>query len=206
MGGGPRMEDTRGPSHRSAVVAAMLAAGALVAQQVTGKATRDALFLSTFSVSSLPLVMIAAALASALAVLAFSTALARRSPARAVPSAVAAATVLLLVEWGLSLIQPRLAAVAVYLHMAAFGATVVSGFWSLVNERFDPYLARRVMGRIGLGASLGGVGGGLLAWSAAGVLPVPSMLALMAAFNVVCLLALGRMGVAGPAPAGLRAR
>ena len=76
------MEDTRGPSHRSAVIAAMLAAGALVAQQVTGKATRDALFLSTFSVSTLPLVMIASALASALAVLAFSTALSRRSPAR----------------------------------------------------------------------------------------------------------------------------
>jgi hypothetical protein len=59
------MEDTRDPSHRSAVVAAMLAAGALVAQQVTGKATRDALFLGSFSVSTLPVVMIASALASA---------------------------------------------------------------------------------------------------------------------------------------------
>ncbi len=187
------MEDTRDPSHRSAVIAAMLAAGALVAQQVTGKATRDALFLSTFSVSSLPLVMIASALASALAVLAFSTALSRRSPARAVPAAVAAATVLLLAEWGLSLVLPRWAAVAVYLHMAAFGATVVSGFWSLVSERFDPYVARRVMGRIGLGASLGGVAGGVLAWSAAGLLPVPAMLLVMAVFNMVCLLALTRM-------------
>jgi len=184
----------------------MLAAGALIAQQVVGKATRDALFLSTFHVSSLPLVMIASAVASSLAVLGFSAALSRRSPAQVVPRALAVGTVLLLAEWGLSLLQPRLAAVAVYLHMAAFGATVVSGFWSLVNERFDPYLARRVMGRIGLGASLGGVGGGLLAWSAAGVLPVPAMLAVMAGFNVVCLLALGRVGAAGPAPAGLRAR
>jgi len=191
------MEDTRDPSHRSAVSAAMLAAGALVAQQVTGKATRDALFLSTFSVSSLPLVMIASALASALAVLAFSTALSRRSPARAVPAAVAAATVLLLAEWGLSLVRPQWAAVAVYLHMAAFGATVVSGFWSLVSERFDPYVAKRVMGRIGLGASLGGVAGGVLAWSAAGLLPVPAMLLVMAVFNVVCLQALTRMRASG---------
>ena len=60
-----------------------------------------------------------------------------------VPLALAAGTVLLLGEWGLSLVQPRLAAIAVYLHMAAFGATVVSGFWSLVNERFDPHTARR---------------------------------------------------------------
>lgn len=190
----------------TAVTAAMLAAGALIAQQVVGKATRDALFLSTFRVSSLPVVMIVSAVASSLAVLAFSAALSRRSPAQVVPRALAAGTVLLLAEWGLSLVQPRLAAVAVYLHMAAFGATVVSGFWSLVNERFDPYLARRVMGRIGLGASLGGVAGGLLAWSAAGVLPVPSMLALMAAFNVVSLIALGRLGAPGGPPTGLHAR
>jgi ATP/ADP translocase len=172
----------------------MLAAGALIAQQVVGKATRDALFLSTFHVSSLPLMMIGSALASSLAVLGFSAALSRRSPARVLPVALAAGTVLLLAEWGLCFVDPRLGAIAVYLHMAAFGATVVSGFWSLVNERFDPYLARRVMGRIGLGASLGGMAGGLLAWSAAGILPVPSMLAVMATFNVICLIALGRLG------------
>ena len=182
----------------------MLAAGALIAQQVVGKATRDALFLSTFHVSSLPVVMIASAVASSLAVLGFSAAMSRRSPARVVPVALAAGTVLLLGEWGLCVVQPRLAAIAVYLHMAAFGATVVSGFWLLVNERFDPYLARRVMGRIGMGASLGGVAGGLLAWSAAGVLPVPSMLAVMAALNVICLVALGRFGGSPPAAAAAR--
>ena len=191
----------KGPGQGTAVTAAMLAAGALIAQQVVGKATRDALFLSSFRVSSLPVVMIVAAVASSLAVLAFASALARRGPARLLPRVLAAITVLLLAEWGLSQVEPRAAAIAVYLHMAAFGATVVSGFWSLVNERFDPYLARRVMGRIGVGASLGGVAGGLLAWSAAGLLPVPSMLVLMAVFNVVCLLALSRLGPVAPAPA-----
>ena len=181
----------------------MVAAGALVAQQVAGRATRDALFLSTFHVSSLPLAMIASALVSALAVLAFSAALTRRSPAQVVPAALAAGTVLLLAEWGLSVTHPRLAAVAVYLHMAAFGATVLSSFWSLINELFDPYTARRVMDRVGLGASLGGVMGGLLAWSAAGVVPVPAMLAVMAAFNVIGLLALSR--VPAPAASTLRA-
>jgi hypothetical protein len=200
------MEHTTDPSQRSAVLAAMLAAGALVAQQVAGRATRDALFLSSFPVSALPLAMIGSAVASALAVLGFSAALSRRSPARVVPLAVAAGTVLLLAEWGLSLVQPRLAAVAVYLHMATFGATVISGFWSLVNERFDPYTARRVMGRIGLGASLGGVTGGLVAWRAADLLPVPTMLALLAAFNVASLLALGRLSASTGASAreGLR--
>jgi ATP:ADP antiporter, AAA family len=190
------MAPAESSGHRRAVVAVMVAAGALVAQQVAGKATRDALFLSTFHVSSLPLAMIASALTSTLAVLAFSAALTRRSPARVLPASLAAGTVLLLAEWGLSVTHPRLAAVAVYLHMAAFGATVLSSFWSLINELFDPYTARRVMDRVGLGASLGGVIGGLLAWSAAGLMPVPAMLAVMAAFNVVALLALSRV----PAP------
>jgi AAA family ATP:ADP antiporter len=184
----------RSPGPRTAVVAAMLAAGALIAQQVAGRATRDALFLSTFHVTSLPLVMIAAAVVSAAAVLGFSAALSRRSPAQVVPIAIAAGTVLLLAEWGLSLTQPRLAAIAVYLHMAAFGATVVSGFWSLMNERFDPHTARRVMGDVTLGASLGGVAGGMLTWAVSGLVPVPTMLAVMAAFNVACLLALSRLG------------
>jgi ATP/ADP translocase len=188
------MQPASPSGHRRAVVAAMLAAGALIAQQVAGRATRDALFLSTFHVSSLPLVMIGAAVVSTLAVFGFSAALSRRSPARVVPIAIAAGTALLLAEWGLSLVQPRLAAVAVYLHMAAFGATVVSGFWSLMNERFDPHTARRVMGDVTLGSSLGGVAGGMVTWAAAGLVPVPTMLAVMAAFNVVCLLALSRLG------------
>jgi AAA family ATP:ADP antiporter len=194
------MEPESSPGQRAAVAAATLAAGALIAQQVAGKATRDALFLSTFHVSSLPLVMIASALVSAVAVLAFSAALARRSPTRVVPAALATGTALLLGEWGLCLLLPRLAAVAVYLHMAVFG-TVVSGFWSLVNERFDPYTAKRVIGRIALGASLGGVAGGFLVWSAAGLLPVPAMLVLMAALNVACLLALARFRAGTPASA-----
>jgi len=195
------MDQVESPLQRRTVAAAMVAAGALIAQQVAGKATRDALFLSSFHVSSLPLVMIAAATASAVAVLAFSAALARRSPARVLPAALATGTVLLLAEWGLSLVQPRLAAIGVYLHMAVFGGTVVSGFWSLVNERFDPHTAKRVMGDITVGASLGGLAGGLLAWSASRVVPVPAMLAVMAGFNVLCLLALGRMGPFEPAAA-----
>ena len=63
-----------------------------------------------------------------------------------------------------------------------------------MNERFDPHTARRVMGDITLGASLGGVAGGMLAWAVSGLVPVATMLAVMAAFNVVCLLALSRLG------------
>ena len=111
---------------RPSVAAAMVAAGALIAQQVAGKATRDALFLSNFNVESLPPVMMASALVAIVAVIGLSGALARRSPAAVVPVAVATSAGLLLTEWGLSLSFPRAAAVLVYLHMALFGATLVS--------------------------------------------------------------------------------
>src|SRR5258708_15585297 len=100
----------------------MVAAGALIAQQVAGRATRDALFLSTFHVSSLPLVMIAAAVLSALAVLAFSAALSRRPPAQVVPVTIAAGPVLLLAGWGPSPAQPPLAPVPALPPIALFRA------------------------------------------------------------------------------------
>ena len=186
------------------VTPAILAAGLLIAQQVAGKATRDALFLSEFDVTSLPLMSGAAAILSLLAVLAFARGMAVHSPGRMVPLAVALSAVLLLGEWGLSGPLPRLAAVAVYFHMAIFGATLFSGMWSLVSERFDPYSAKRAVGLIGGGASLGGVIGGLITWRAATLITIPTMLVGMAALNLLCLWPLVRLRparLAGPARA-----
>jgi ATP:ADP antiporter, AAA family len=177
---------------------AILAAGLLVAQQVAGKATRDAFFLSEFDVTALPLMSGAAAIVSLLAVLAFARGMAMLSPGRMVPLAVALSAALLLGEWGLSGPLPRLAAVAVYLHTAIFGSILVSGLWSLVNERFDPYSAKWAVGRIGVGASLGGLIGGLITWRAATLIRVPTMLVGMAALSLLCLLPLFQLRPARP--------
>lgn len=166
---------------------ACLAAGLLVAQQVAAKATRDALFLSNFHVTTLPIAAGLTAAASLAGVLAFSRGMARSSPPLMMHWALGASAILLVAEWWLALAAPPLAAVAVYLHTGVFGATLVSGFWSVINERFDPYTARQVVGRIGTGASLGGVGGGLLAWRAAALVGVPAMLLVMAVLTLGCL-------------------
>lgn len=166
---------------------AVLAAGLLIAQQVAGKATRDAYFLSQFDVTALPLMSVTAALCSLLAVFGFARGMVVLSPGRMVPLSVALSAFLLLGEWGLSGALPRLAAVAVYLHAAVFSATLISGLWSLVNERFDPYAAKRAVGSIGAGASLGGVVGGLIAWRAAALVSVPTMLVGMAFLNLLCV-------------------
>jgi ATP:ADP antiporter, AAA family len=132
----------------------------------------------------------AAAIVSLLGTLAFSRAMARLSPARLLPAAVAASALLFLGEWGLAAPLPRAAAVAVYLHHAILGAMLLSGFWSLVSETFDPYRARHSMGAIGAGASLGGIAGALFTWRAAAVASVPAMLAVLAAMSAVSLLSL----------------
>ena len=145
---------------------AVLAAAALVGQQVAARATRDALFLSHHDVARLPFAMAAAAVLSLVAVGASSRAMTRWPPARVVPAALAASAVLLVLEWLLSMVSAPAAAVAVYLHVAVFGATLVSGFWLLMGERFDPHSAKRALGPVGAGANAGAVLGGLIAWYA----------------------------------------
>ena len=103
----------------------------MIAHQVAGKATRDALFLSHFDVTELPKAVIAAAILSMLAVLAMSSLLARLGPGKLVPATFGVSATLFLGEWFLFGHESRLAAVVLYLHMAIFGAILISGFWSV---------------------------------------------------------------------------
>jgi len=195
---------------RRATRAGTLAAGLLVAQMTAGRAVRDALFLSSFPVTWVPAAMIASACASMAAVVGLSWLLARRAPFRVLPAMAGTSAVLLLLQWALGASAPRAAAVTITLHLAVFGAALISGFWSLVSERFDPHTARRVVARIALGASLGGVAGGALAWVAAHVVSVPFMLLVMAVLNVAAMAGMRGVG-AGPVskaalpPAGITA-
>jgi AAA family ATP:ADP antiporter len=177
-------------SDRQAVAAASLAAGLLIAQQVAARAVRDALFLSAFQVKSLPLVMAASAIAAIAGAQLLSIGLSRRAPSRLVPTVAGLSALLLAAWWAIGLTWPRAAAVLLYLHVAAFGGALVSGFWSMVNERFDPYTARRVVGRIGAGATAGGVAGGFLVWAGSRVLPPPAAVLLLLALTTAAALVL----------------
>jgi len=100
---------------------------------------------------------------SALLSYAVSRRLSRLGPARLVPALFVASGLLLLVEGALVPALRPVAAIVFYLHFGSFGALCVSGFWALLNERFDPRTARRVVGQVLLGATVGGLLGGLLA-------------------------------------------
>jgi AAA family ATP:ADP antiporter len=172
-------------STRSPVVAATVAAAALIAQHVIGKATRDALFLSHFSAARLPVAMTAGTVVSSGVIVAFTRLMARFGPALVVPRVFAFHAGAMTVEWLLARRFEGAAAIAVYLHTASLGATILSAFWSVVGESFDPHTAKRAIGRIGAGAALGGVIGGALAWAGSRVVAVPTMLLAGAALSLV---------------------
>ena len=190
-------------SDRRAVAASALAAGLLIAQQVAARAVRDALFLSAFQVKSLPLVMGASALAALAGAEILSRALSKRAPSRLVPGIAALSALLLAVWWAVDLVWPRAAAALLYLHVATFGGALVSGFWSMVNERFDPYTARRVVGRITAGATAGGVAGGFMVWVISRVLPPSAAVLLLVALTAAAATVLhAARGSERPRPAG----
>jgi AAA family ATP:ADP antiporter len=171
-----------------AVLSATLAATAMIAFQVASKATRDALFLSNFEITDLPVMVIAAAVLSMIMVFPATGAMARIGPGRLIPAAFLVSGALNLAEWFLVGPAPRVASVIIYLHLAAFGAILISGFWSLVNESLDPRTAKKSMGRIGTGATLGGLLGGLLAQQVGQHFSVAVMLPTLAALHLLCAL------------------
>ncbi len=175
---------------------ALLAATVIIGHQVAGKATRDALFLSNFDVTDLPKIVIAAAIASMTGVLVMSRLLAHISPIRLVPSIFGLSALLFFGEWLLLDYHPGTASVILYLHMAVFGAILISGFWSIINERFDPHSAKQRVARIAAAATLGGVIGGVLAARVSAVMDVRSMLLFLSGLHVICVLA--TRGIGGP--------
>jgi hypothetical protein len=175
----------RSTADRRAAAAAAAASTVIIAFQLAGKSTRDALLLSTFGVAALPPMVIAAALLSMGLTIALARVMARMRPARLVPRLFLLSAVLLIAEWMLAAESRPAAAILVYLHLTGIGALLVSGFWAIVNERFDPSTARRTIGEITAGGSLGGLLGGLLPERVGAVLPLTAMLPILAGLQLL---------------------
>jgi hypothetical protein len=172
----------------------MVAATLMIAEHIAGKATRDTLFLVAFDVADLPKMMMASAVVSVVAVLGMSRLLARFGPARLVPGLYLASAVLLVLQWALAGSQPRVAAVALYVHVAALNSILISGFWSLINERFDPYSMKRAIARLSAAATFGGLIGGLAAGGLAALTSTNANLLMLAGMHLACAVTVGLIG------------
>lgn len=194
-------------SHRSndrrIVLYATVAAALILMQQVGSKAARDALFLTTFPSRELPKIMAGSALVSLVVVLLSARAMSRLGPARLLPITLLLNAALFGIEAALSPTSAAPTALLLYLHVAALGSVLISGFWSLVTERFDPHRARQYVGRIGVGATLGGAIGGLVADGVTRLVSVQGLLlwlglSSLAAAVLIRKVARPRGGLAGP--------
>jgi ATP/ADP translocase/HEAT repeat protein len=178
---------TRASPDQDAVVwPATVFAATLIAQQVAAKATRDALFLSTIGVAGLPTMLIGAGVASLVLVPVSSRIMSVLGPARLVPAAFVASGLLLAGEWLFAGWLPRLVAVLFYLQVATLNAILISWFWSMMSERFNPRAARQKMQRLVAGAAFGGLVGGLLAERIAVYFGVARMPAVLGMLHLVC--------------------
>ena len=178
---------------RAAVLAATVTAASSVAFQVGAKATRDALFLASIGARALPVMVMGTALLAILFAFVSSRALTKWGPGRVIPVAYGVSAAVMLVEWGISLFQPALAAVLVYLHVGCLGGLLISGFWSLVNERFDPRTAKRQLGPISAWGTLGGAACGAVAAQVGTALPATAMLPILSLLHLVSAVAMSRL-------------
>lgn len=182
-------DDDRRPA-RVATISALM----VVASFVAGKAARDAILLSHFSIKSLPLFIGIAAVLSFPVILIAGRLMTRFGPALLVPAINVASAVAAIVEWLLLGRYPRVIAVVVFIHLSTASAVLVSGFWSIVNERFDVQTAKRHIGRIGMGATLGGILGGVIAERTAVYLQPNMILLVLAGLQLVCAVTLYGFG------------
>ena len=173
---------------------------AVIAQQVAGKVARDSMFLARFPATSLPTVIGASAVLSLVAVLMTSRLMARKGPSRFVPVLFAFNGLAFVLEWALAPSFSGVSAAAIYVHTSVAGGLLISGFWSIVNERFDPHVARRNIIRVTTGATLGGVIGGFASKRIAEVFEPRAILLMLAALSVLCVWGTTVLGRSLPRP------
>jgi predicted MFS family arabinose efflux permease len=193
---------------RFTIIFAASAALMMIGHLQGGKTLRDALFLSNFDVTQLPKIMIATAVFSAFAVLAFSRLLSKYGPARFIPSLYVFSGLISVGEWVGLAFWPHIVTIILYLHITVIDSLLISGFYSIINERYDPYSAKRVISRMVLFATLGGILGAAAASVIAKMADTRTVLAMLALLHILSAVALyqvvrGQTGAKSPpAPPG----
>jgi AAA family ATP:ADP antiporter len=184
------------PSVDSSVLTAMICSGAVSAQFIAGKATRDALYLAHLDVTTLPLMVVITAMVSILLVIVGSRSLRAITPGTFVPASFVVSAVLLLGSWLVLPFAPRLAAQAVYLQISGLGPMLGSGFWLIATERFDPHTARLNFSRIAGVGTIAGLVAALITERIGATVGIHEMLPLLALLNLLCAWQVRRL--AGP--------
>jgi len=160
--------------------------GIMMAHQVASRAARDGIFLSQFSSSALPTMVAVSAILGLILSIARARVLVRMGPFRITAVSLGVSGVLQIGEWLLLGYYPRIAACAIYIHVVALVSVLLSGFWSVMNESFDPRSAKSYFGRISGSGTLGGILGGLIGARVAVWISPSAVILVLAIMHIVC--------------------
>jgi hypothetical protein len=178
--------------NRTLIRVAMTTAALMLAHQVAAKAFRDTTFLTAWPATALPLMTIGTAALTVTLVPVFSRFLERFSSLGVVSIGFALSGGGHALEWAFFDFG-RWMAVLIYLHIAGVGAVLLSGFWSLIAERFDPAGARTAYGRIAAAGTTGGMVGSIAAERLATMVAPGAVLIMLAALHLLCAAGVTRL-------------
>ncbi len=194
------MPTTPAPAIAAVPRAAIIGAFLFIALTVAGKSTRDALFCAEFAASTLPKVMVTGALLSGFFALALGRAYRAFGPNLVLPLLLLANAAGFIAEYWALPAATRAVSLVLYLHISAFTGLLVSGFWSVLNERLDPHTLRLSISRIGLGSTIGGIAGGVSAERIAALFDTRHTLLLLAVLSAASALSLRFLAAPVTAP------
>jgi AAA family ATP:ADP antiporter len=143
-------------------------------------------FISGLGADNLPYVQLAAGLLIGVLMERYS-ALAKRIPRRfVIPATLGSMTVVLVAFWVLFRTAGEWVSVAFYLLGLILGILLISQFWTLANDIYDPRQAKRIFGLIGGGSSLGGMTGAGLTALVVSRIGTSNLLLVSSAILVLC--------------------
>jgi AAA family ATP:ADP antiporter len=158
---------------------------AMTAYNIVKPITRSK-FISDLGADNLPWVQLGAGILIGLIMHAYSRATAALPRRVVIPLTQAACAGLLLIFWVLFSAGYQSASVGFYVLGLILGILLVSQFWTLANDVYDPRQAKRLFGFIGGGASLGGATGAAITAIIVGRVGTVNLLLVSAGVMVIC--------------------
>ncbi len=122
---------------------------------VMGRTVRDTLFLSRFSIDALPWMFVAYGVASALTVVVYARFADRLPRDRMIAIWSALGVVTYVGTWFTVRAEQRWIYPVFYVWSEVFENLLISQFWTLANDVFDPRSAKRLFGTVGAARVLG---------------------------------------------------
>lgn len=157
---------------------------AMTAYNIVQPVTRSA-FIADLGADNIPYVLFASGLLIGFIMQFYSWLAGRLAHRWALPILQLGLTSLLIVFWLLFRGGAAWVSAGFYLFGQILGTLLLSQFWTLANEVYDPRQARRLFGFIGGGASLGGMAGSGLAALVAGPVGTETLLLFSAGALVI---------------------